>query len=133
MLLVRLPGRYTCLVCYVKYIVRVIHNARAKDSPALLYPSNHIPTESECVRGVKQSSLGTLEHLALLYQIVQYRLALRDIRVERIVRVLNEGMFTQGMLFSRRVQWVWRATSEWGFCWDGWLVLWKPLPCSGRS
>ena len=64
-------------------------------------PSDYVPTESQRVRSVEQSSLCAFEHVPLVDQIVEDGPALRDELIEARIRVVDETMLAESVLFPQ--------------------------------
>jgi len=62
-------------------------------------PTDNIPAHTQRVRSIQQPLLSPLQHVSLIHQIVQNRPPLRDIIIQRALRVLNETMLSQSVFF----------------------------------
>lgn len=70
---------------------------------SFLNPTNHVFTQSKSVRSIQEPSLSPLENVPLVYQVVQHLSTLRNECIKLIFGRLDEGVFSQCVVFSQAV------------------------------
>jgi len=71
------------------------------------YPVDNVPAHPQRVRSVQQPLLSPFQYVPLIHQVVQDRSSLSDKIIERALRVLNETVFSQRVVFPGRGHEVW--------------------------
>ena len=73
--------------------------------PALLDPPNDIPAQAQGIRSIQEALMCPLEHIALVDEVIQHLSPLHDKRVDLVLSVPEECMFTKCMVFSQYGCW----------------------------
>jgi hypothetical protein len=92
------------------------HSRSHSRSP--LDPSDRLPTQPQRVGCIQQPPLRPLQDPPLLHQVLQHGPSLRDVPVDTILALLEEGVFAQRKVLARRrgvVGLIQRGAAEGGF------------------